>query len=108
MTKGKRRRFTAQHKLDILKQADACSKKGSLGSLLRREGLDFKKIDWKKVFIVSFDFDKMFLRNKWVELIYEGYPIKRKMLIDYRTLMKFIKSNKIKMIERIKRNPHFV
>jgi transposase-like protein len=39
MTKGKRRRFTAQHKLDILKQADACSKKGSLGSLLRREGL---------------------------------------------------------------------
>ena len=34
-----RRRFTAEHKLRILKQADACSGSGSLGALLRREGL---------------------------------------------------------------------
>jgi transposase-like protein len=34
-----RRRFTAKYKLDILRQADACNEAGSLGALLRREGL---------------------------------------------------------------------
>lgn len=35
-----RRKFTAEHKLRILKEADACeSGSGELGSLLRREGL---------------------------------------------------------------------
>lgn len=34
-----RRRFTAEYKLGILKQADACTVSGSLGALLRREGL---------------------------------------------------------------------
>jgi transposase-like protein len=34
-----RRRFTAEYKLGILKQADACTALGSLGALLRREGL---------------------------------------------------------------------
>jgi len=34
-----RRRFTAEYKLDILRQADSCMGPGSLGSLLRREGL---------------------------------------------------------------------
>lgn len=34
-----RRRFTAKYKLDILRQADACTETGSLGTLLRREGL---------------------------------------------------------------------
>ena len=34
-----RRRFTAQYKLRILEQADACSEPGELGALLRREGL---------------------------------------------------------------------
>jgi transposase-like protein len=34
-----RRRFTAEYKLRILKQADACSGSGELGKLLRREGL---------------------------------------------------------------------
>jgi transposase-like protein len=38
--KATRRRFTAQYKLRILKQADACKgKPGALGKLLRREGL---------------------------------------------------------------------
>ena len=37
--KPKRRRFTAQYKRDILVEADACSKPGELGALLRREGL---------------------------------------------------------------------
>lgn len=34
-----RRRFTAKYKLSILQQADACRDSGSIGALLRREGL---------------------------------------------------------------------
>jgi transposase len=37
--KPKRRRFTAQYKLSILEQADACTQPGEVGALLRREGL---------------------------------------------------------------------
>ena len=37
--KPKRRRFTAQYKRDILVRADACSRPGELGALLRQEGL---------------------------------------------------------------------
>lgn len=37
--KAVRRRFTAEYKLRILKLADACINPGSLGALLRREGL---------------------------------------------------------------------
>ncbi len=37
--KKSRRRFTVQYKLRILEEADACSKPGEIGTLLRREGL---------------------------------------------------------------------
>jgi len=37
--KAERRRFTQAYKLDILRQADACSVPGQIGALLRREGL---------------------------------------------------------------------
>jgi transposase len=37
--KPRRRRFTAEYRLRILKEADACKKPGELGALLRREGL---------------------------------------------------------------------
>ena len=37
--KPERRRFSAEYRLRILKQADACKKSGELGALLRREGL---------------------------------------------------------------------
>jgi transposase-like protein len=37
--KPARRRFTAAYKLAILKEADACSGRGEIGALLRREGL---------------------------------------------------------------------
>ena len=39
VAKAKRRRFTAQYKRDIVRQADACKGPGELGALLRREGL---------------------------------------------------------------------
>jgi len=34
-----RRRFTTVYKLEILRKADACTRAGELGALLRREGL---------------------------------------------------------------------
>jgi transposase-like protein len=34
-----RRRFSAEYKLQVLRQADACDESGQLGELLRREGL---------------------------------------------------------------------
>ena len=37
--KAQRRRFTAEYKLQILREADACKQPGELGALLRREGL---------------------------------------------------------------------
>ena len=35
----RRRRFTAEYKLRIVRQADACTRPGEIGALLRREGL---------------------------------------------------------------------
>ena len=37
--KARRRRFTAEYKHRILREADACTRPGELGALLRREGL---------------------------------------------------------------------
>jgi transposase-like protein len=45
----RRRRFTAEYKLSILSQADACQQHGALGALLRREGLYSSHLDaWRK------------------------------------------------------------
>jgi transposase len=35
----KRRRFSAEYKLQVVREADACSQPGEIGALLRREGL---------------------------------------------------------------------
>src|SRR6266852_4504124 len=37
--RAKRRQFSAEYKLRILKEADACKGSGAIGALLRREGL---------------------------------------------------------------------
>lgn len=43
-----RRRFTAEYKLKILKEAEECKKTGMIGALLRREGLYSSRLsDWK-------------------------------------------------------------
>ena len=39
LTKATRRRFSAEYKLKILREAEACTQPGALGALLRREGL---------------------------------------------------------------------
>jgi transposase len=37
--KARRRSFTAEYRLRIVREADACTKSGEVGALLRREGL---------------------------------------------------------------------
>jgi transposase len=37
--KAKRRQYTAEYKLRIVREADVCTEPGQIGSLLRREGL---------------------------------------------------------------------
>ena len=45
-----RRRFTAEYKLRILRLADACTEPGSIGALLRREGLYSSHLTmWRRV-----------------------------------------------------------
>ena len=39
LAKASRRRFTAEYKRKILREADACTALGAIGALLRREGL---------------------------------------------------------------------
>ncbi len=47
--KAQRRRFSAEYKLRVLEQADACTQAGELGSLLRREGLYSSLLsEWRK------------------------------------------------------------
>ncbi len=45
---AKRRTFTAEYKSRILKEAEACTKPGEIGALLRREGLySSHLVDWR-------------------------------------------------------------
>ncbi len=39
VTKAQRRRFTAEYKRQIVREADRCTTSGAIGALLRREGL---------------------------------------------------------------------
>ena len=46
---AKRRSFTAKYKLEILEKADACTRPGEVGELLRREGLYTSHLTyWRK------------------------------------------------------------
>ena len=47
--RSKRRRFTAKYKLEMLEKADACTRPGEVGELLRREGLYTSHLTyWRK------------------------------------------------------------
>ena len=49
LEKKPRRRFTAKYKLQILAEADRCTEPGSIGPLLRREGLYSSNLTtWRK------------------------------------------------------------
>lgn len=45
----RRRRFTPKYKLEILRKADACTRPGQVGELLRREGLySSHLVNWRR------------------------------------------------------------
>ena len=45
----RRRRFTAEYKLGVLREAEACTRKGEIGAMLRREGLYSSHLTaWRK------------------------------------------------------------
>ncbi len=47
--RARRRRFTAEYRVAILREADACDKPGEVGALLRREGLYSSHLsEWRK------------------------------------------------------------
>jgi transposase len=47
--RARRRRFTAEYKLRVLREADACLRSGEVGALLRREGLYSSILsEWRK------------------------------------------------------------
>jgi len=47
--RAKRRRFTAEYKLRIVREADACTRPGEIGALLRREGLySSHLVEWRR------------------------------------------------------------
>lgn len=49
IVKAERRHFTAEYKQRILQEADACSERGDIGALLRREGLYSSHLDtWRR------------------------------------------------------------
>jgi transposase-like protein len=49
MESPRRRRFSAEYKLRVLREADACTKAGEVGALLRREGLYSSHLsEWRK------------------------------------------------------------
>ena len=47
--KAKRRRFSAEYKLAVLREADRCTQPGQIGALLRRERLySSHLVDWRR------------------------------------------------------------
>ena len=50
VVKAERRHFTAEYKQRILEEADACTQRGEIGALLRREGLYSSHLDrWRRL-----------------------------------------------------------
>jgi transposase-like protein len=50
VAKAKRRRFTAEYKQKILREADACVEPGAIGALMRREGLySSHLVEWRRL-----------------------------------------------------------
>jgi transposase len=49
VAKAERRRFTAEYKGKVLREADQCKQPGEIGALLRREGLYWSNLtNWRK------------------------------------------------------------
>src|SRR3990170_2467872 len=49
VAKATRRKYSAEYKLAVLREADTCSKPGEIGALLRREGLHSSNlVSWRR------------------------------------------------------------
>lgn len=49
MAKATRRKYSAEYKLAVLREADGCTKPGEIGALLRREGLHSSNlVSWRR------------------------------------------------------------
>ena len=49
VVKAERRRFTAEYKVKVLREADHCERPGEIGALLRREGLYWSNLtNWRR------------------------------------------------------------
>lgn len=49
LAKAERRRFTAEYKVKVLREADRCKQPGEIGALLRQEGLYWSNLTtWRK------------------------------------------------------------
>src|SRR5205807_9614272 len=49
LAKGERRRFTAEYKLEVLREAENCKQSGESGALLRRDGVYWSNLtNWRK------------------------------------------------------------
>ena len=76
-TKKRRRRFSKEYKLTILKEIDANTKPGGIGAILRREGLYYSNI------------------TKWREQLELGKLGKRLNEKDRKKIMELSKENRI-------------
>jgi len=48
VAKATRRKYSAEYKLAVLREADGCTKPGEIGALLRREGLHSSNlVSWR-------------------------------------------------------------
>lgn len=76
--------------------------------------IDLTRINYKEAYAISFDFDKVFTRSKMVNLIVQNttlpFPInvKRKMLVEYKALLKFLRKKDVEFFNLQNRNPHYV
>src|SRR3989337_1577905 len=49
VAKATRRKYSAEYKLAVLREADGCTKPGEIGALLRREGLHSSNlVTWRR------------------------------------------------------------
>jgi len=87
--KKPRRKYTAQYKLRILQEADACTEPGQMGALLRREGLyssnlTTRKRKGKKGFFMPCLLKNEAEKPKRETLLPQKWPSSRKTMSDSR------------------------
>lgn len=87
MAKAKRRRFSAQEKLRILRQADETTEVGGIGALLRREGLYSSQLgEWRRARAAG-ELDALAPKKRGRKAI-EAHPLEKEVVELKRALAK--------------------